>query len=152
MKIFPYIYYRMYQWYESRNYFGKKTAYSPGNMAFRYISLLQMAVVLPLLAFIKKSLVISGLLSTNYLDSTFKSPAFWVTVAIVLFIWTYLRYGRVHPDWHEDELRHYAALNRNIRIWMLMILPVIVLLFYLVLFIFIFGGVVLGRNIDGIVH
>lgn len=140
----------MYQWYESRNYFGKKTAYWPGNMAFRYISIFQMAVVLPLLAFIKKLLVISGLLSNYYLDSIFKTPTFWITVAIGLFIWTYMRYGRAHPDWYNDQFSGNDMLNRNVCIWMLMVLPVIVLIFYFVLFVCLFGGVVLGRNINGV--
>lgn len=152
MKIFAYIYYRMYQWYESRNYLGKKTAYSPGNMAFKYISLLQMAVVFPSLAFVKKLIAISGLLSNYYLDSIFKLPIFWIAVAVFLFIWTYLRYGRAHPDWYNEEFSQYTVLNRNVRIWMLIVLPVVILLSHLTVYILLFGGVVLGRDVEGVFY
>lgn len=149
MKIFGYIYYRIYQWNETRNYIGKKKPYSPDVMTFRYISLLQMAITFPLIFFGRKLLMVSGLMSKEVVDSTVMKSVFCLVIPAIIFIWSYLRYGRAHPDWHKDDFSSYRTLNLSIKTWMLMLLPAIIVIIYISVYVWLFGGVVLGKDIKG---
>lgn len=141
MTLFKYIYFRMYKAYEAKND-------SPFLRSLIYISILKMFILAVLFLYLKGTI----LRLNNIEELNFEKPIHvWSAAGIILLI-NYLFYSRLNINNLEELFGRCYKLNRRIKLWMLIVLPFLFLFGALLIYVFIFGGTILGRPYTGLLN
>lgn len=143
MKIFYYIYYRMYEAYSE-----KKD--SPLFRTFMYMTLLFFCIIGIMFIYLEKIILATGILVESNIIAFKKSYFFWGLIIICTLAFTFLVFSRKKFVFYEQTFSKYTILNRSIKIWMLIVIPFFLLFSSIGLFIFLFGGEILGIQIKGL--
>ncbi|WP_426790741.1 hypothetical protein [Sphingobacterium sp. WOUb80] len=143
MKILEYLYFRMYKAYLDKND-------DPKVRSFMYISLLQLVIAASFIVYLEKTLAICSVFSVEYLSKIKHSYVFWGMIIIPILLFSYASLAR-RPFAYYSEKFSMCIANKYIKIWMLVILPFLFLFFSIQLYIFLFGGNILGTEIEGII-
>ncbi|PWG77953.1 hypothetical protein DDR33_24795 [Pararcticibacter amylolyticus] len=130
----------MYKAYDNKND-------SPIRRTFMYMSLLIFYLVAVLLLFVKKILEKINFSINNKIDN---SPFFWIAIAISVCLLTYLTYTRKDFSYFENKFSNCVELNKRIRLWMLIAFPFVLLFFSFFIYVLLFGGQILNKEIAGI--
>jgi hypothetical protein len=139
MSFFKYCFYRMYKAYETKND-------SPFLRSLIYISILKLSVFVVLYIYLKE--VILRLFNIH--EFNIERPLYVWSIAGIILIINYLFYSRVNVNEVEWEFENRVKLNRSIRLWMLIALPLVILFGGTIMYVFIFGGVILNKQIEGL--
>ncbi len=143
MKILEYLYFRMYKAYLDKND-------DPKVRSFMYIALLQFVVATSFIIYLEKILTTYEFFSIEYLSKIKHTYFFWGMIIIPILLFSYISLVR-KPFVYYSEKFSMCTVNKYIKIWMLVILPFLFLLFSIQLYIFLFGGNILGREIEGVI-
>jgi hypothetical protein len=140
MVFFQYLYYRMYKAYEAKND-------SPSFSTLMYVSLVRMYVAAVMFTYIR------GLLLRFQIMKVLEVGKYVIAASLILIvITTYLLYGRKGFDFYESKFANHIRLNQSIKIWMLIVFPIVLFFGGLYLYVVIFGGQVLGRPVGGLIN
>lgn len=143
MKLLEYLYYRMYKAYSEKND-------SPIFRTFMYITLFQFLIIGALIIYIEKLLIIWNIFSEEYIYRIKHSYFFWGTIIFSIFLFTYLALIRKPYSYYSDEFSQYS-LNRYIKVWMLIVFPFLFFFLSIHVYILLFGGTILGKEVTGII-
>lgn len=144
MKFFKYLYYRMYNAYSEKND-------SPVFRTFMYMTLVQFFIVGAFLIYLEKLLIVGNVLSEIDIDNIKHSYIFWGAIILAIFLFTYMYFFRRDVSYYEDMFSHCHSLNRTVKIWMLIVFPFLVFFISINVYIFLFGGVIFGKEVTGII-
>jgi len=145
MIIFRYICYRMYKAYDEKED-------SPILRTFIYISLLVFFIIGSFFIHLEKLISFCHIILPFDLSSVMNSPVFWLALIFLDFFLTYLFFFRKSINDYEKRFLTYHVLNKYVKIWMLIILPFLILFVSIYLYVYLFGGTVLGKEITGVLH
>ena len=144
MRFFSYLYYRMYKAYHERND-------TPVSRAFMYMTLVFFFIVGVFLIYLEKLLIIGNILSENEIYRIKHSYFFGGILILVIFLFTYVYFSRKDISYYEHRFSKCNFLNRHIKIWMLIVFPFIFFFLSIHVYIYLFGGSILGKEIIGII-
>lgn len=144
MKLFDYIYYRMYKSYRDKND-------TPILSSYLYITLLQFFVLCICLIYLEKFIIYFNILSHASVLTVKSSYWFWGIIIFSLLVFSYLNYSIKSFVEFEKIYGDYNLLNRIIKIWMLLILPFFIFFVGIGFYIILFGGQVFGKDFKGVV-
>lgn len=130
----------MYKAYDAKNN-------SPIRRTFMYMSLLNFYIVSIMLLFIKKVLEKGHFLGNLEID---KNLLFWFVLAIGVCIAIHLMFSRKSFNYFEGKFSKYVELNSRIKLWMLIAFPFVLLFLSFFIYVLLFGGQILGKEIVGI--
>ena len=143
MKVFSYLYYRMYKAYSDKND-------SPLFRTFMYMTLVQFFIVGAILIYLEKILVTYNALSQSYVNEIKQSYFFWGIIILSILLFTFFYFSRKSFSYYEGKFSKYYSLNKLIKIWMIIALPFFLFFSSISVYILLFGGQVLGNNITGV--
>lgn len=143
MKVFKYIYFRMYTAYSEKND-------SPVFRTFMYMTLLHFFIAVSVILYLEKMLLINRVLSETSIDTIKRSYAFWIALISGIFLLTYFSYFRKSLDYYETIFSRWDVANKYIKIWMLIVLPFLILFLSINIYIWLFGGHVFGKEVIGV--
>ena len=141
--MFSYIYYRMYIAYSKKND-------SPMFRTFMYMTLLLFVLVIVFIIFTEKLLLVNGILSESRLNGIKRSYIFWIVIFLTIFGITFLRFSRKDISEYEKQFADCYLLNKKVKTWMLIVLPFFLFYLFINIYILLFGGHVLGKEIVGL--
>lgn len=75
---------------------------------------------------------------------------FWVALISGIFLLTYFSSVSKNLDYYETIFSRWHIANKYIKIWMLIMLPFLILFSSIYIYILLFGGHVLGKEVIGI--
>jgi len=140
MIFFQYLYYRMYKAYKAKNDL-------PIMKTFMYVSWVRLCIGAVLFTYLR------GLLLKF---QTFKQIEINKSIAIgfiaLILVSTYFLYGRNDFDFYENKFGQLDRLNKDVKIWMLIIFPILLFFGGLYLYVILFGGQVLGKSVKGLLN
>jgi len=140
MKIFKYIYFRMYNAYNEKGD-------SPILRTFMYMTLLYFFIAVSVILCFEKVLIINNILSETAIDNIKRSYVFWTGLTSGIFLFTYFSYCRRSLDYYEMTFSRWDIANKYIKIWMLIVLPFLILFLSINIYILLFGGHVFGKRL-----
>lgn len=143
MIVFRYIYYRMYNAYRAKND-------SPFFRTFMYMTLLMFFIIGSFLIYLEKLMTVGNVLSITTINNIKQSYFFWGVVILCVFWLTYINFFRLNIDEYERMFSKYNALNKAIKIWMLIALPFFLFFLSIYVYILLFGGHVFGKEVIGV--
>lgn len=139
MRFFKYCYFRMYRAYEAKND-------SPFLRALIYISILELSILAILFINLKEMVLrLSGINELNI-----EKPLYVWTVAGIILLLNYFFYTRLNMNELEKLFESHSKMNKYIKLWMLIAFPFIILIGGLVIYVLMFGGIILGGKVEGI--
>lgn len=143
MKIFEYLYYRMFVAYTKKND-------SPVMRTFMYLSMVIFYILAVIFIYLDKILGDCNVLSENTSKEISHSKVFWGIYIIFTLLFTYFRFTRKGFSYYEERYAKCDTLNKSIKIWMLVAFPF--LFFFLSIFLIapLFGGEIFGKEIKGL--
>ena len=130
----------MYNAYERKND-------APEIKAFRYMSILIICLLLPLFLILDSTLKRLGVV--NKVNGNWGQILYLVLLGLA-FIFCHLAFNRQALVHHEKEFDNCTSLNSSIKIWMLVLFPLIGLAFGIAVHLFLFGGIFLQRKVEGL--
>lgn len=138
MSFFKYCYYRMYRAYEDKSD-------SPILRSLVYISILKLSI-LALIYIYAKGVVIRIL---NTQELSIEKPLYIWSVVVAIFVANYFFYSRLNIAEMGQEFGKCNKLNQSIRLWMFIVFPFLIFFGGTLMYVFLFGGVLLGHQIGG---
>ncbi|AIM36893.1 hypothetical protein KO02_09460 [Sphingobacterium sp. ML3W] len=142
MKFLEYLYFRMYKAYDEKND-------SPVTRSFMYLTLVQLFILIPLIIYLEKLLIISNIFPEIFIFKIIKSNLFFFAIIILIFLYTYLMFTRKPFSYYLDKFSQ-SAINKYVKIWMLIVFPFLFLFLTMIFYVHLFGGMILGKEIIGI--
>lgn len=142
MAFFEYLYFRMFKAYESKND-------SPYLRTFMYVTLVKF--ILSGLAFV----YLRGILiKTEIITEIGKQETvtFLTITGVLILLSTYLLYSRKRIDYYENKFERFELLNKRIKVWILIVSPIVFFFGGLFLYVILFGGVILGEPTKGLLN
>jgi hypothetical protein len=145
MLFLKYLYYRMYKAYDEKND-------SPLIRTFMYMTLVEFYIVGSVLIYLEKLLILGNLFSEVDIAILKSTYTFWGSIILSIFLFTYMYFFRRHASYYDDLFSHHHSLNKTIKIWMLIVFPFFLFFISINIYIFIFGGQVLRKEVIGIIN
>jgi hypothetical protein len=131
----------MYVAYEKKND-------SPAIRALAFMAIFHLCILMPLLIYLEKLVVISNLLSKEKAHA-FGAYIFWGCCLINL-LGTFFIYNRQSIIHYEEIFSKWENANRYLKIWMIIPLPFLLFLGSIHIYILLFGGQILGKDVIGV--
>lgn len=125
---------------------------SPAFRTFMYMTLLHFFIAVSVIVYLEKALIMSAVLSGIMIDNIKRSYAFWISLIEGIFLLTYFSYFRKSLEYYEGLFSKWDIANKYIKIWMLIILPFLILFLSINIYILLFGGHVLGKEVIGVIN
>lgn len=125
---------------------------NPVFRTFMYMTLVQFFLVGAFLIFLEKFLIVGNVLSEIDVDTIKRSSIFWGAIILAIFVFTHMYFFRREASYYEDMFSHCHTLNRTVKIWMLIVFPFLVFFISINIYIFLFGGTILGKEVIGIME
>jgi cytosine/uracil/thiamine/allantoin permease len=145
MKFLRYLYYRMYNAYRDKND-------TPIFRTFMYLTLFQFLITGAFLIYMEKLLILGNILSEAEIDQINHSYLFWGIIILVIFSFTYFSFTCKDISYYNTRFSKAYKANKYIKVWMLIVLPFLFFFLSIALYIFLFGGEVIGDKVLGILN
>ena len=129
----------MFKAYEEKND-------SPFVRTFLYIGLLNFCIFGTGIVFVEKILIRLNIIDNFYFK---KTPLFWMISIFIILVFNYILFFRSDLHKNEELFNNRVYLNKFVKLWMLIPLPFLILFLSLCCYVFMFGGVLFGKEING---
>lgn len=143
MNFFNYLYYRMY-----KAYLSKKD--DPKENAWVYIGLIYLMLLFCIGLFVEKMLLLAFPEDYSTIRVFFSSRWTWGITTGVIALLSYNYHSLRDISYYEDKFAGHHWLNKNVKIWMLILLPFVMVGVVISIHIFLFGGKILGHSVRGL--
>ena len=143
MIFFEYLYYRLYEAYRKKND-------SPIIRTSLYIAVLLFVLIILFLVFVERFILLGKLYPQNEISIIKHSWIFWSIVFLFVFVITYYGFTKKSFSYYDERFSGWHGLNKSVKVWMILNFPFLLLIIGLTVNILLFGGVIFGKEINGL--
>lgn len=123
---------------------------SPVIRTFMYMTLVLFFILGSILIFLEKILVVTNLIPFKKIYNIKHSSVFWGLIIMTILFSTYIFFSKHDFHFYHSKFSGCDTLNKRIKIWMLIAFPFLVFIFSLFFNIFLFGGAIFGKQLQGV--
>lgn len=129
-------------------YLGKES--DPVFSTVKYMVYFQTLIVLSISPFLEKIFLLTNLLSPRVIYGITRSSGFFIGLLAIVLLFSFLSYFRKSFEYYEMRFSKWDMANKYLKIWMLIVLPILILFWNIDIYIWMFGGKIFGKVIIGV--
>jgi hypothetical protein len=122
----------------------------PKLRTFMYVSLIITYILSVFFHYLELTLTNFNIISENQIDVIIKKKITWIIYFSSILIFTYFRFSRNSFHYYEEKYSKCYKLNNSIKIWMLIVFPILFFFLGFISSTFVFGGELFGKEYIGI--